>query len=435
MAAAKKLPLQTSSNANVPASIPPPGKTIEETYQKKTQLKHILVRPDAYIGSIDNNNNNEMLHRPINYVLGLYKIFDGILVNAADNKQRDPSMDAVRVTIDVEQNLKKTTGGRNGYGAKLTNICLTEFVIETPDGKREKKYKQVFSNNMGKKSEPIITKCKGGENWTKVSFKPDFAKFNMTHLEDDVVAVMKKRVSFVNSIATIKGGTQQAGLIFGFFDNVAFDSQTKETLTIRQSSFGLKCELSQEFLKKVAKSGVVESLFSWVDFKQSKDLKKTDGTKRQRITGITKLEDANDAGGKYSDREASHKQIMENAEIQNIKQILGLQHRKEYDSVKSLRYGHLMIMTDQATHRNGKVLSFNSMPEYESWRESLGGRASGWSIKYYKGLGTSTSKEGKEYFNVLESHRKNFIWEDEKDGEAIELAFSKKKIEARKNWL
>ena len=46
-------------------------------------------------------------------------------------------------------------------------------------------------------------------------------------------------------------------------------------------------------------------------------------------------------------REASHKQIMENAEIQNIKQILGLQHGKQYESVKSLRYGHLMIMTDQ----------------------------------------------------------------------------------------
>ena len=52
----------------------------------------------------------------------------------------------------------------------------------------------------------------------------------------------------------------------------------------------------------MAKSGVVENLLSWADFKQSKDLKKTDGAKRQRITGITKLEDANDAGGKNSDR-------------------------------------------------------------------------------------------------------------------------------------
>lgn len=53
---------------------------------------------------------------------------------------------------------------------------------------------KVFSNNMGKKSEPIITKCKASENWTKVSFKPDLAKFNMEQLEADVVALMRKRV-------------------------------------------------------------------------------------------------------------------------------------------------------------------------------------------------------------------------------------------------
>lgn len=53
---------------------------------------------------------------------------------------------------------------------------------------------KVFSNNMGNKTEPAITKCKEGENWTKVTFKPDLGKFNMTHLEDDVVALMKKRV-------------------------------------------------------------------------------------------------------------------------------------------------------------------------------------------------------------------------------------------------
>lgn len=46
-------------------------------------------------------------------------------------------------------------------------------------------------------------------------------------------------------------------------------------------------------------------------------------------------------------REASHKQVSENKEIEAIKKILGLQTGKEYESVKSLRYGHLMIMTDQ----------------------------------------------------------------------------------------
>lgn len=50
-------------------------------------------------------------------------------------------------------------------------------------------------------------------------------------------------------------------------------------------------------------------------------------------------------------------------------------------------------------------------------------------------MGTSTSKEGKEYFHDLDNHRKVFSWEDDNDGGAIELAFSKKKIEARKAWL
>jgi DNA topoisomerase-2 len=52
----------------------------------------------------------------------------------------------------------------------------------------------------------------------------------------------------------------------------------------------------------VAKSGIVESLLSWAEFKQKKDLKKTDGTKRSNILGIPKLDDANDAGGKESDK-------------------------------------------------------------------------------------------------------------------------------------
>ena len=126
---------------------------------------------------------------------------------------------------------------------------------------------------------------------------------------------------------------------------------------------------------------------SWARFKQDQQLKKTDGHKRSRLSGITKLDDANMAGTKQASqctliltegdsakalavsglsvvgrdyfgvyplrgkllnvREANHKQIMENNEISQVKQILGLQHGKVYTSVDSLRYGRLMIMTDQ----------------------------------------------------------------------------------------
>lgn len=54
----------------------------------------------------------------------------------------------------------QTTGGRNGYGAKLANIFSTRFVIETCDGKRKRAYKQVFSDNMSTKGDPVITPCK-----------------------------------------------------------------------------------------------------------------------------------------------------------------------------------------------------------------------------------------------------------------------------------
>ena len=46
-------------------------------------------------------------------------------------------------------------------------------------------------------------------------------------------------------------------------------------------------------------------------------------------------------------REAKHDQIMKNEEIQNVKKTMGLQHNKKYTNVGNLRYGRLMIMTDQ----------------------------------------------------------------------------------------
>ena len=96
-AAAKPL---ASSNAG--------GKSIEEVYQKKTQLEHILLRPDAYVGSVERQNDKLWVHdgsrmvlRSVSFVPALYKIFDEILVNAADNKVRDPNMKELRVTVDA----------------------------------------------------------------------------------------------------------------------------------------------------------------------------------------------------------------------------------------------------------------------------------------------------------------------------------------------
>lgn len=68
-------------------------------------------------------------------------------------------------------------------------------------------------------------------------------------------------------------------------------------------------------------------------------------------------------------------------------------------------------------------------------QESLGGSTKGWVVKYYKGLGTSTAAEAKEYFAAIQQNTKTFKWTSDADGELIDMAFSKKKVEDRKRWL
>ena len=215
------------------------AKSIEEQYQKLTPLEHVLKRPDTYIGSVEkidqemwtlSDDMERFEQRKIVYVPGLYKIFDEIIVNAADNKQRDPRMNKIDVRIDsgsgvidvwnnglgipverhktenmyvpelifghlltgsnYDDNERKVTGGKNGLGAKLANIFSLEFKIETADGK--KCYKQRWTNNMGSMDPPTITASK--DQYTRVTFRPDYARFKMAGLEEDTRRLMCKRV-------------------------------------------------------------------------------------------------------------------------------------------------------------------------------------------------------------------------------------------------
>lgn len=141
-----------------------------------------------------------------------------------------------------------------------------------------------------------------------------------------------QQVSFVNSIATTKGGRhvdyitdmivkqlievlkkrnkggiqikpfQVKNHIWIFINclivNPTFDSQTKENMTLQAKSFGSKCVLSDKFINSVSKSGIIESVLSWAKFKAQNQLEKKDGKKKTKLKGIPKLEDANEAGGR-----------------------------------------------------------------------------------------------------------------------------------------
>jgi DNA topoisomerase-2 len=317
-----------------------------------------------------------------------------------------------------------------------------------------------------------------------------------------------QQISFVNAIATTKGGghvnyisdivakSLQAAVkkknkggkeikpaqiknhmsvfVNCLVENPTFDSQTKENLTTRPTDFKKKVQLSEKFLKQVEKCGIVDDIVRLSQFKEKKSLERKNGTKKSKLTGISKLDDANFAGtGKSKDctliitegdsakslavsglsvvgrdtygvfplkgkplnvRDATTAQIKKNEEIMNLVEIMGLKFGTTYteENIKSLRYGHLMIMADQdhdGSHIKGLIINFIqhfwpslldvpdflqqfitpivkctkgkkthtffTLPEYEMWKEGTGNDAKGWTIKYYKGLGTSTSSEGK----------------------------------------
>ena len=156
-----------------------------------------------------------------------------------------------------------------------------------------------------------------------------------------------------------------------------------------------------------------------------------------------------------------------NEELTAIKKILGLEQGKSYKSVTELRYGRVMVMADQdhdGSHIKGllmnlfhaewpglmrdgflctlltpilkafkgkSAISFYSMPEFNKWKAATA-VMSGWKIKYYKGLGTSTPAEAREWFQNL--HEIKYEWDDKTD-ESINLAFNKKQADDRKRWL
>ena len=664
-----------SGGGGVVAPVTAPTQELAK-YQKMSDKEHILKKPDTYIGSIEmteaetfvyDSATSSIVHRTIHYIPGLYKLFDEGAVNSRDHfvRQeqaiRDAKPNALPVTciefeisedgtisitndgngIDVAQHpehklwipemifghlrtstnydenkKEKIVGGKNGFGFKLVLIWSSWGRVETVDHIRGLKYIQEFKNNLDEICPPKITKCTTTKPYTKVSFRPDYARFGVEGLTPDMRALFEKRiydiaaitdksvkvkyngalipvkhfqqyidlyigakgetkriyeapdarweyvvslapngefqhVSFVNGIYTQKGGKhveyimnqivrklteyiktkkkvdvkpttikeQLAIFLRCDIDNPSFSSQSKDEMGTAVASFGSTCKVSDEFIEKLAKMGVMDAACALTEVKENKAAKKTDGTKTRTIRGIPKLIDANYAGTEKSaectvifcegdsakagivsglsredrnfigvypmkgkmmnTRGEALKKIAENNEITEIKQILGLEVGRKYtpDDVKyRLRYGKVLFMTDQdldGSHIKGLginmfqsewaslteipgFIGFMNTPilkakkgaqekvfynegEYRAWKEAnesaeaANTQPTGWNIKYYKGLGTSTGKEFKEYFE----HKKivDFTHSGEACDNAIDMVFNKKRADDRKTWL
>ena len=223
-----------------------PKKKSNDEVVKLDHRTHIYKLPDTYIGSIEksletqylkDDETNKFFKNDIEFIPGEYKIFDEIIVNALDQyirtNENSDCKDKVKnidicvnketgeicvkndgegIKIEIHSKEKvynpelifghlltstnynektlKHVGGKNGYGAKLTNIFSKQFYVETCDGKNI--FKQTFYDNMSRKDQPIIIKSKS-KQYTMIKYLPDYAKFKSTGLSDNMIKIMEKR--------------------------------------------------------------------------------------------------------------------------------------------------------------------------------------------------------------------------------------------------
>lgn len=496
-------------------------KTNSDTYIKLTHKEHVLQRPNMYIGSIISEtknlfvvedpkdlNNIKIVNKLVNINSGFLKLFDEILTNASDHSIRTGDVKYIKINvtkdsisiendgtgIPVEMHKKEKIfipelifghllagsnfsddvdrywGGLHGLGAKLTNIFSKKFTLETCDGK--KKYEQVFENNMNKIGKPKISAST--KQYTKIVFYPDFARFDMTGIDEEIESIIVKRcidvsvycskvkvyyngvqiptknfksymemfvgeqeifyeklddkweigisksldnsfnqISMVNGISTYNGGTHVNSVtnqitkkvqetllkrnkklniktndiknhLFVFVNakviNPLFDTQSKENLISKV----VAPEISDNTIKKISASTMIDELIRFLMIKEDFDAKKDIAKSKIKIG---KLDDAVKAGTAESEkcliflaegdsasssviaglssvpnpdyfgvfplkgkplnvRDVNMSKIKENEEIKNIINILGLEFGKKYTDLKKLRYGKVVLMAD-----------------------------------------------------------------------------------------
>ena len=429
----------------------------------------------------------------------------------------------------------------DGTDSQLGNIILKR--VYDIAGVTGDDIKVTFNGNLiqVKNFQSYINMYLGDKNETPRAYQDSLGwQIGATVSDDDVF----QHVSFVNGIYTSRGGTHveyianqiktklveyfkkkkkmtikpqiiknQLKLFINAYKipNPSFDSQTKETLKTTKSKFTTKVEITDDFIRQLSKTGIVEKIINQSAFKDMQSLTKTDGKKTKRVR-VPKLLDANKAGSKESMkctiiltegdsaktmavaglsevgrdyygvfplrgkiqniRGLSNQKILNCQILNTIKTIIGLQtnknYKKEYEETGKwpLRYGKILLMTDQdhdGSHIKGLVMNifdclwgdllemgvmssmitpivkvfkkkkeqaFYTLQDYEMWKTQT--KTKGWRVKYYKGLGTSTSKEAKEYFRDMNIIK--YI-PDAEEVNKLDLAFNSVRASDRKTWL
>lgn len=215
-------------------------------YHKITHVQHVLTRPDTYIGSIEkeykelyifNEETQTFKKKQMEYIDGFIRIHMEIIYNSIDNiprsREHGLTCDLIKIEINDELNKMSVTNnglsipivkndkdeyipeiifgnlmagsnfddkedryttGRNGLGAKLTNIFSKYFEVEINDPINELIYTQIWFNNMSEKQNPIIKKSKTKAGYVKITWSPDFEYFKLDKKQytNDHIDLLKK---------------------------------------------------------------------------------------------------------------------------------------------------------------------------------------------------------------------------------------------------
>jgi DNA topoisomerase-2 len=294
-----------------------------------------------------------------------------------------------------------------------------------------------------------------------------------------------------------------------------FSSQTKENMISEVKDYKTRFAVSEKFIQKLTKSNVIKAVLDWVAAKQiaadraalrelDKDISKQDPGRVEKFCDATEKKDRTkcmlfitegDSAAKAiisakTEKNAKYigsfplkgkplnvndietKKLVANKEFRNFMIVTGLQLGVEVKSVSDLRFGKIIIMSDQdldGFHIRGlevnminrfwpelfklgiiysfrtplvrvffgtkKVLNFYTENDFHDWQEK--NKDLNYKMKYYKGLATSTAADFKSYLEDMDTHLIPYTVEDQSDIDAIDLAFSKDKgaADKRKIWL
>ena len=277
-------------------------KDITKKYKKLSQREHILMRPGMYIGNpkpetdtlfVCGLKDSEMsiFQKEITFSYAFIKLFDEALTNAIDHSNRDETVDKIKVVINkdsgeisvwnngkgipvvvhpeykmyipemifseflsgsnYDDSEQRIVAGTNGLGIKLVVLFSSYAKVETIDTDTGKKFIQIFSDNMSKKSKAKITTSKAS-SYTRFTYIPDFSKFDMKHIDDDTELLLNKRVfdcvaSTRNNVSVFLNGTKIKGKGLVDYSKYLFGIDTRAIQEPKYNiyDFNKKCVYSE----------------------------------------------------------------------------------------------------------------------------------------------------------------------------------------------